>query len=88
MVRFVLSTEIREWVEQYNEIRGDKEWIDAGKDSIEHLQLVEIAATLQKAVDGPSKSDYSLARMLQSTSLYIEPKPIPKPVLSTGRMLM
>lgn len=79
MVRFVLSPEIRERVLEYNKIKRTTECMDAESPSIEHLQLVEIASTLQ--VDGPEKPDCSLASLLKSTSLYLEPKPVPKPVL-------
>jgi hypothetical protein len=85
MVKFVLSSEIRERVLEYNKIKRTKECIDAESPWIEHLQLVEIASTLQ--ADGPEKSDYSLANMLKSTSLYLDPKPIPKPVLSRRSLL-
>lgn len=86
MVRFVLSSEIRERVLEYNKIKRTKECIDAESPWIEHLQLVEITSTLQ--ADGPEKSDYSLANMLKSTSLYLDPKPIPKPVLPQRSLLI
>lgn len=80
MVRFILSSEIRERVREYNELKvRENLFIDAEAPSIEHLQLVEIAIALQTAAKPTMKSRYSLANMLKYTTLYIEPKPIPKP---------
>jgi hypothetical protein len=83
MVRFILSSEIRERIREYNELKARENlFIDVEVPSIEHTQLVEIASSLQTAANLTTKSHYSLANMLKSTTLYIEPKPIPKPVLS------
>jgi len=82
MVSFVLTPELQETIREYNAVirkRKASEEIDEKCDSIQHLQLAQVASTLQK--EYPTKRDeYSLHNILKHTSLYLEPKPKPKPV--------
>jgi hypothetical protein len=86
MVRFVVSDEIRDVIEEYNTRKKlceeDPGYIDPKDKSIEHVQLADLLHVLQSTTTDPAKtSQYSLHQVLRSTSLYIEP-PVPRtPVL-------
>ena len=84
MVRFIVTARIQEIIQEYNVDRGLEEHVDgfvnSERESIDHLQLAHIATALRQA--HPTKSDdYALHNILKCTSLYLEPKPKPKPVI-------
>jgi hypothetical protein len=84
MVRFVVSSTIRRIIQDYNTTKklsdSDDEYIHPGSTSIEHLRLLHIASTMQASTEPANRTEYSLSKILETTSLYIEPKPKPKPV--------
>jgi len=85
MVKFVVTQEIQQTVEKYNEVQhksdGNGKCIDPEAPSIEHLLLVQIANTLQAHENDPvKKAEYSLNSILKTTSVYIVPIEKPKPV--------
>ena len=92
MVKFVVSQDIQAILKEYNKTRNLSEgvdgYIDADSVSIEHIQLVHIASTLQSKADSANKSKYSLSNILKTTSLYIPPIEKPKPVCLHSYMLM
>ena len=86
MVKFVVTQEIQRIIQKYNERQhqsiGNEKYIDPEALAIEHLLLVQIAATLQASEDdSATKLQYSLNNILKSTSLYIAPIQKPKPVV-------
>jgi hypothetical protein len=85
MVRFVVSSAVRRVIQEYNTKKklsdSDDGYIDPGSISIEHLRLVHIASTMQASIEPAKRTEYSLSKILETTSLYIEPKPKPKPVI-------
>jgi hypothetical protein len=85
MVRFVVSSAVRRIIQDYNTKKklsdSDDGYIDPGSISIEHLRLVHIASTMQASTEPASRTEYSLSKILETTSLYIEPNPKPKPVI-------
>src|SRR4051794_27394263 len=86
MVRFVVSSEIRYVIEEYDTMKkiskDDDEYLDPEVESIGHVQLTRILTFLQsKTTDPAKKTEYSLHKVLKSTSLYIEPPPLRKPVI-------
>ena len=85
MVRFVVNSEIRGVIEEYNTTKkvckDDDEYLDPEIESIEHVQLTRILTFLQSRTTDPAKKpQYSLHKVLKSTSLHIEPPPLRKPV--------
>jgi hypothetical protein len=92
MVRFVVSSAIRTVIRDYNKKKSfqdsDDGYIDPESIAIEHLRLAHIASTLQASAELAKRMDYSLNNMLKSTTLYIEPKPEPKPVSRDHAMLL
>ena len=85
MVRFIVSSEIRGIIEEYNTTKkvckDDDEYLDPEIESIEHVQLTRILTFLQSRTTDPAKKpQYSLHKVLKSTSLHIEPPPLRKPV--------
>ena len=74
MVKFVVSQDIQAILKEYNKTRnlseGDEGYIDADSVSIEHLQLVHIASTLQSTAEPANKCKYSLSNILKTTSIY------------------
>jgi hypothetical protein len=92
MVKFVVSQDIQAILKEYNKKRnlskGDGGYIDSDSVSIEHLQLVDIASTLQSKAEPINKHKYSLNNILKTTSLYIQPTEKPKPVCPPNYMLI
>src|SRR5579859_633729 len=84
-MRFVVNSEIRGIIEEYDTTKkvckDDDEYLDLEIESIEHIQLTRILTSLQSRTTDPAKkAQYSLHKVLKSTSLYIEPPPLRKPV--------
>ena len=92
MVKFVVSPDIQRAVIEYNKTKklseGDDGYIDPESISIEHLQLVHIASTLQTAAAAHANLKYSLSHMVKTTSLFIEPIQKRKPVRPAFSMLI
>ena len=77
MVKFEVSADIQKIIKEYNKTcklsEADDGYINPQSGAIEHLQLVQIASTLQSKAENVDKTQFALSHILKSTSLFIPP---------------